>query len=146
MTMPRTPESIASSSRHVWTSALPVIVAIRDVPVEPDCIRLNIPKQCITFNGATIRLPKAQFSILTAVACAGRYLGVKEIAQIVWGDDEGGGPDAWDITIRTQISVIRRAVASIGIGISSRHSWGYRVCRLEDQQRAGRLARVSEAA
>ncbi len=59
--LPRSPQSIASSSGHRWTSPFPVVVASGKASASADAIVLNVAAQTITHRGKTVLLSRYLF-------------------------------------------------------------------------------------
>lgn len=130
MKLPRSPQSLASSSRHVWTGPLPVIVGTTAIVPPSGALVLDMRSHIARRDAAMVVIPPGAFKVFAAIACGGRAVSKRDIGEYVWGDDARGGPDWWDKTIDVHVSKLRKTIAPLKIGILGRHSFGYQLIDL----------------
>ena len=80
------------------------------------------------------RLTGLQMRVLDAlVSGRNRFLSAEAIIDIIYADDATGGPDDAKNVVAVSICRLRRKLERLDIGIENRHSYGYRLIKLEDQ-------------
>ena len=127
MMLRRTPQSIASSSRHMWASPVPVLIASTAIVAPPETLVLNVRDFIVQRHGQSVTMPRTAFLIFAAIACAGRFISRSEITEYVWGDDEDGGPGSSAKYIDVVIHRIRKMISPLSIGISNRYTFGFQL-------------------
>ena len=123
----RSPQSLASSFRHVWAGPVPVVVTFGFPRVSEDTLVLNM-RECLAMrHGRKVRMPHDIFKMFAAIACGGREVSKVDIAEFMWGDREDGGPDSWHKIIDIQVFRMRRLVRPLGIAITNRYTFGFAI-------------------
>ncbi len=86
----------------------------------PETFNFNIQKG----GGGTPARKK--FILCSAlIARRGAPLPKNEIADVLWGEDEAGGPDCWYTVIQVTIGMIRPKLERLGLRIVCRYAIGH---------------------
>ena len=112
-----------------WSVAHPESVFMRCIAQVPRGHETRVP-MCFARSGVVVQLPSVISMIILALAGArGNLLSKFEIAEIIWGDRENGGPEYSTTVLQVTRTRHGARLTPLGIRIATQYGVGW---RLED--------------
>lgn len=115
---------------------MPVIVGTTAIVPPGGALVLDMRSHIARRGSEMVVITPGAFKVFAAIACGGRSVSKRDIADYVWGDDVRGGPDWWDKTIDVHVCKLRKTIAPLKIGIIGRHTFGYQLTDLSQAAEA----------
>lgn len=92
---------------------------------EPDALLISIySERRIARGGLAVRVPP-RVALILAALFVGRLLSIRDIIDLLFGDDPEGGPDHADRIVSKDIQIVRIVGAMLGIVIHTATARGY---------------------
>lgn len=98
----------------------------QDKPMKPGHVYLDVGRKTVSYEGWEVYLqPRVFRTTVILAANQDRYCSSWDIFYSVWGEPEDGGPLDATRAVFIAIMYLRRKLAPLGIGIHTRHGYGY---------------------
>lgn len=96
-----------------------VLTFARAAPALSPTVHLDFALNEVSRAGVRLRLSKLEFRLLVLMVVSPTTLTSLQLAELLYADDAGGGPDYSSECIRHAVYRLRRRVSALGICIRS---------------------------